>query len=481
MNLSKKSALESVIQTLKKQIEGLDINLAESTRMELEKDLLFEIGQKYHELNDYGLAIENLEIAASLSEKTLSEKDEKAEIYFHLANAYSLSDQKELAINTYRQALGFDEQAMTGKVHHHLGNFYFRQEEWEEALANYQQAIDFYQKHQNTETIGVIYNLMGAVYANQQKPKKALSFFESAIDTNLETQNHAELGKTFHNLRFFLAQAMTHSNIANYYEHLLQQNTETENQAINAFVHHNYGLWHHKDGNSEKALLHLSKALELKQTLQIQYELGHTFYHLGAIYEEKSEHLKAFEYHVKGLKNMLQEGKYESVSVITYFLESSMEDMEDENLKKEAQDLIHEAEEMGLNIAEYDLEDEELELDVQEGDDKDIEDNDIEDLAENLAEVAQKDNSASLDELKTAYQNYQNDLPQSALEFAQVALQLIQKLEKDYKGAWFSKGKKKKELDEQKQDALKILNDVLNQNLEKTQKEKIKEWMSKMG
>lgn len=483
MKETQKHILEKEIQELEDYLRTLSESIDETDKDKKLKDLNFQLGQKFAELDEYDRAIEHFENAISFLNLLPEHQAEKAEVYYHLAKSYDRSEQDELAFNTYHQALGFDNEAINGFIYYQLGNWYFGREEWKEAVENYEKAIDCHVNTGKLSELGKSYHIMGAVYANQQMYREALQNFEKSFEWNTQTQNYSELGKSFFNLRIFLQNAMSFNNRKIYYQNLLRDSYENKQFGLAAFIYHNLGLWLHEDGQYGEALKCFEKSIQYKQENHISFELGSSYYHAGSCYEHLGEHPKAFEYHVTALFKMLDHASYDEIGMVIYFLQTSFQDIHDNKLKSEAIKLIKEAEALGYGVEIGDLEVAEEKLEAEPDDDI-LTPNSLAKTVEEVAEIEEQLEAQEEEEIHTSedtYESLKNRLPDSAEEFGLVSLQRVKHLFDAYKDAWFGKKRKKQIFEETKMEVLKSLDQLSRaSSLTEDIQKKLTNWKSEI-
>lgn len=441
-----KENLDQEITALEAKLSALEENVDDPDKAEKLKDLHFQLGKKFAESDAFDRAIEHYENVISHLNTVADRHDEKGEIYFYLAQSYSKSEQKELAFNTFLQAREFDNSQLNGQIHQEVADFYFEEEDWDAAIENYQQAIAIHSANAADKALGRSYHLLAASYANQQQNKEALQSFEDAIVWVSKSGNIVEMGKIFYNLRIFLDNAMSFNNAYRFYQNMLE-NTESSDP-LRAFLNHNLGLWFERDGQKPEAHQSFEKALALKEKHGIKYELGSTYYHLGAHLDANNELDKAFEYHVLALEHMLSEKRYDELGILVYYLNSTLDDMPESELKARAIEKIAEAEKTGLIT--------ETEADPSGEDEDDF----LTDhkLADNLSKVAEQEQLPQASD--EAFENLKNNLPENAGEFAAVAWERLESLHHSYKNAWFSKKKKKKIFEENRDEILILMKEA---------------------
>jgi tetratricopeptide (TPR) repeat protein len=390
--------------------------------------------------------IEDLENQLAELAQTWEKNREMAEIALDLGKAYLDQDNLALAIANFQKVIEWGESDLVGKAYHQLGNGYFRSGKLALAQENYEQAISYFTDNQQVSELGSSYNLLGALFTQQKDFKTALPHFEQAIEWNCKSLNFKELGKTFHNLRILVSEGMALSNQKIYYEKLLER---PEFAPAEPFILHNLGLWYYREQAFAKAQEKFAQARQLKENQEISYEIGSEYYHLGSIEEAQGESKLAIDLHKTALQKMLANEEYEYIGVTIYYLQHSLPTIQDPDLYTEISELLQKADNQGINL-DLQTEEETLAKYAEEEEIKDL------DFSETLAQVVDYESGKSLEEIHAIMKA---GLPETAEKYAEVSFDLLEKLQSNYKNAWFSKKSKKEAFESKKAEIEKTLAD----------------------
>jgi tetratricopeptide (TPR) repeat protein len=372
-----------------------------------------------------------------------------AEIALELGKAYLDQNNFDLAMANFQKIIEWGESDLLGKAYHQLGNVYFRGGKFKLAQENYEQAISYLTDNQQVSELGSSYNLLGALFTQQKDFKTALPYFEQSIEWNCKSLNFKELGKTFHNLRALVSEGMALSNQKIYYEKLQER---AEFAPAEPFVLHNLGLWYYREQAYKEAQEKFAQARQLKENQGISYEIASDYYHLGSIEETQGESKLAIDLHKIALEKMLANEEYEYIGVTIYYLQHSLPTIQDTDLHTEINELLQQADNQGINL-DLQTEEETLAKYAEEEEIKDL------DFSETLAQVVDYESGKSLEEMYTIMKA---GLPETAEKYAEVSFDLLEKLQSNYKSAWFSKKSKKEAFETKKAEVEKTLADYPN-------------------
>ncbi len=269
------------------------------------------IDQKINELKDlvenknYEQASENLKIALDIFEKEHNlDSNIKANILFRLGN-----------------------QNMFLKNH-------------EEAEKYYLEVINWSEQNNISEEIGRAYHNLGNICASKESWNKALENYELAINYNEEIGNMEGLGVSFYNLRVVLTQTLNLKKRLNYYKKRLKFYEKEGKNKLFGFFYHELALLFNEYDKKDKEFDFLKKELENKIEFDIKFELTNTYYTLAGFYDNEDDEEKAFEYYTITLERMIANEEFEFAGSTTQYLELSLEDCENKELKQKAETLL---------------------------------------------------------------------------------------------------------------------------------------------
>ncbi len=429
--------IQSEIDALLNELSQIDSTLEAAEKARAEKKILYNIGKKYDEVQAWEQAENYLKQALEKLTSYTPENNEEAEICSNLAGIQLDQQQYAAASEYYQQILAFPENDFKGKAYHSLAFCQMQLDAPEEALAHLEQAIQWNTTAEKYLDLGKNHHLLAILHLRQEAKANALEHFEEAVAILAPHQHFAELKGVLDNLRLFVKEAMRPQNQLTFYNNHLAQSSEEEQEALMGFWYYYRGLWYEEEQKNKEAFEDFEQAKKLHDKHQITAIAGMLWYHLGALLEEQGKHTLSITYHAEALKLLLAQKDYSKVGLIAYFLKSSLDAIQEPIIKQEIEILLEEVQTLGLSI-----EDEETPATNSAQDptqEPDWVSNEM--LSENLAAVAQI-HQLTKDELKEKLQELKHQLPEALAAYTENALELAERYEQDYKGAWFNKKKK---------------------------------------
>jgi tetratricopeptide (TPR) repeat protein len=458
---------QSEIEALELSLKNIDSSLSEAEKVVSEKKILYQIGKKYDEVQEWTLAQEYLEKALALIPQYTPQEGEESEILFNLAGI-QLDQQKFAEANEfYLKILALPENEYWGKAYYGLGFCEMQSQAWDIAIENFEKALNWNTANERTEDLGKNHHLLALAYLQKNQNAPALENFEQSILYHAQHQNYDGVESTVGNIRVFVKEAMRPQNQLVFYNNHISQCEEDNLEDLAGFWYYCAALWYEEEQKSKEAFEHFQKALELHQKHQVETLMGLLYYHLGSFYEEQGKHTLAVEYHAHALEKLMARKQYAKVGLIVYFLQSSENSITDPEMLTKVKDLYQEAETLGLVLESEDFEPEE--------DPQNPEWVNNESLEENLAAVAKIHQLTQL-ELEGNRGKAKEVLPQNLGDFLEISLELAERYSQDYKGAWFGRKKKQQKLSEYTSTFLGELDALLDsEGLSPSQKENIAE------
>ncbi len=427
--------IQAEIEELLNELNQLDSNLEEAEKAKAEKKILYNLGKKYDEAQEWTQAETYLKQALEKLSLYTPEENEEAEILSNLAGVQIDQERFAQASEYYQQILALPENDFKGKAYHSLAFCEIQQQAPEKALEYLEQAIQWNTEAEKYLDLGKNHHLMAILHLRQEAQANALEHFEEAVAINAEHQNFAELKSVLDNLRLFVKDAMRPQNQLTFYNNHLTQSTEAEQEVLMGFWYYYRGLWYEEEQKNKEAFEDFTQAKRLLDKHQITVLSGMLWYHLGALLEEQGKHALSISYHAEALKMLLAQKDYQKIGLIAYFLKSSLESIQEPIIKQEIENLLAEVQALGLAIED----DEVIATEQDPTQEPDWVSNEA--LAENLAAVAQI-YQLTKDELQENISNLKENLPEELLTYTENALELAERYQQDYKGAWFNKKKK---------------------------------------
>ncbi len=423
--------LQTEIKDLENALESMDTAGTEAENAAAQKKILYQIAKKYDEAQEWDTAKEYLQKAFGLLKSYNPEEGEEAELLFNLAGIALDQQKNQEAAHYYQQILDLPESDYWGKAYYGVGFYQMSSQQWKEALTNFEKSLDWNQGRGLSEDLGKIHHLLAVTYLQEGQNALALEHFEESVAQHTAQQNYQGLERTFFNLRQFIKEAMRPQNQLTFYQNHIQQSEEEGQEALAGFWYYYRALWYEEEQQTQAALQDFEKALELHQKQQVDNLKGLLYYHIGALYEEVGRHGPAILYHAEALEDMMAKKQYAKVGLIAYFLQSSLQDVKDENLLQKIQDLQKQVEALGLGLDQDDADTEE------NAQTPDWSSNDS--IAEHLAAVVEMNQKA----LEERQKELKNNLPETWSDFLEASQEMDERYAQAHKNAWF--GRKKKE------------------------------------
>ncbi|OJJ15683.1 hypothetical protein BKI52_38010 [marine bacterium AO1-C] len=418
-------------------------------------------------------------LANTPSDLSNEEAQQYKEWYKDLGEAYTEAKQPEKAAQLFEQLMSEGPASFHALAAYELGKLALDSNNYQLASEHFNQAISSGNEQGDEETLARAQHAYAYLILQfgQNTPAQQAAFMqniEAAIQSFRKQQKYENLGKAFMMLAGY---AQAHLNMSEAIAHLqgmLEQSQSNGTSDLEGFIHYQLGMFFEADENTKDAYTHFEHALRLKNEHNITVDLGETYYHLGALYDEQGEAEKAFEYNVTALRHMLEMTEMSThIGMAVIFLQAGLEGVTNEALKSEATALLDKAKEKGL-MPEDEAEDELVYNEPKIGE-----------VLEQAREEMEKAQGLALDELKENYKTQKADLPEAVDTFAETAYDLLAKLEEGIDRSMFSflARKKNKARRAELDDTLKQTQDALNgllESLEGEQKENVEAWLKKM-
>lgn len=455
--------IQSEIDALLHELSQLDSTLEEQEKAKAEKKILYQVGKKYDEAQEWIQAETYLKQALAKMIDYAPEDNEEAEILSNLAGIQIDQERFVEAEDYYQKILALPENDFQGKAYHSLAFCAIKQQDPETALEYLEKAIEWNTAAEKYLDLGKNHHLSAILHLQQETKADALAHFEEALAIYAKHKHFEELKGVLDNLRLFVKDAMRSQNQLTFYNNHLAQSSEENDEALKGFWHYYRGLWYEEEQKSKEAFEDFEQAKKLHDKHQVTAILGMLWYHLGALLEEQGKHALSISYHAEALKLLLVQKEYQKVGLIAYFLKSSLEAVQEPILKQEIEQLLAEANSLGLAIEE----DETTNAEQDPTQEPDWVSNEM--LAENLAAVAQI-HQLTREELQENLDALKEKLPEELASYTENALELAERYQQDYKGAWFNKKKKQQKFVDFCTDFIKELDNLaINYTLDEAQ------------
>lgn len=241
----------------------------------------------------------------ALQQCPLEEKELRAVLLSHIANAYSLSGKKELALSHIRQSLEEHQAAnleVAPSVLINAGNIYDQAEHFHEAIHTYRKALECVRSFGNHHLESALVVNIGQLFRKVSEYETAVQYLEQALEVQEARQDqpgqlaaHTNLGLTYRDLQDYgrsilhLEQALSISNALGL----------REDQAKNLG---NIGAVHHIRGDLKKAVEYYEKAYEINLNIGWLEGQATCLGNLGLFYLELEKFEEALAYFKEGLQ-----------------------------------------------------------------------------------------------------------------------------------------------------------------------------------
>ena len=322
----------SKLQSLENELEQLDETLPKKEYTEKQLNLLILINKELVKEEKYDLAIEKY--------LAVLEKFEKSEI------------SSELSANIKTEIL------------FQIATISFIQKEFSLSESFFIRVIEWNEKNNISEKNRSSLHNIGNIFAIQKEWNKALEYYELAIEDKNETDNNTDLGKTFFNIRIILSETINIKKRLKYYKKRLKFYEKQGKSELFGYFYHEIALLYADYNNKKKEKEYLEKALVSKKKYKIEFEFAHIYYFLADFYDIDDQEEKAFEYYIMALEYMLKYEDFKNAGPTVQYLELSMDECTNEELKQRAINLLKIAEKRnifeekrtifnGIEIGEY--------------------------------------------------------------------------------------------------------------------------------
>ncbi len=439
MNSSEKKRLEEEIERLEKELQNVPSDLeAGAAELSLRQaNLHKELGLQYEKLGAYDQAIEHFEQVISFLNHHEPDPKTQSEIFYYLGKSYLKSEQFELALNTFRQALDAGDLSLRGQILSQIAHLFLVQEEWEKALQFYNEAEVELLRHSEDKALGTLNWMRGLVYYNLQDYAPALKGLETADNFLIKAEAYEDLSRLHQVIRSFVNQTMGVENRRAYWEKARDISQQSQKKLSYGYFSMSLGLWYQEESKPREALEYVREALQIMRDHQLDFEVADLCYFLGSLEEELGDPRKATYLYMEALEKMLATGHYEHTGMTVLHLQGSEIHLQNEEEAQQLKQLLKEASSEGFGEELWGDEEDT----VIEGKGDWITHTQ---LAENISEVASQYSERSVKELQEDFQELKSKLPEKPEEFMQVAQLLLEKAYQSVQNSWFNRKKKRK-------------------------------------
>lgn len=428
------------------------------------------------------------ELEAKLEKLTGETTDNETlkELYLELGDAYQEADESAKAKQLFDRLLTEANEAYYAIAYYELGKIALDENDYAAVEKNFGKAIEWGQKNADEHTTAKAHHayallMLQADESTAAESKACLEHITTAIELFSKHKKYENLGKAFTLLTGFTKTRFNTNQAMAYYKQLLADNEAKETNDLLGFIHYHLGMYYEEDDDSKNAFLHFEQALHYKNKLNVTVDLGETYYHLGLLHDEQGNHDKAFEYNVIALRHMLTNFEQSThISMAVIFVQGGIDDCKNDALKQEAETLLAEAQKLDLlpDAVSNHPEGPQSESDFI------YEHSHTGNLLEETITEQKQAEADILDELKLAYAQQKDKLPNDVEDFAQAAYNLLENLESGINRSVFSflAGKKNKARKAELKQVLQETQDTLKNAQATTEngKASIETWSKKL-
>ncbi|MEM3444652.1 MAG: AAA family ATPase [Thermoplasmata archaeon] len=311
----------------------------------LRAEIKVRTGDIYYGLGEFERA---WEIYTGLIEEEVVKTDAKlhAGLHLRLGNLANMRAEYWDALRFYEKGLGIASSSKhdfeTAMAHRGCGYIYLRLGNWRKALDEYSLALAISQKLHDSWLNGILFLELGNLYNMRGNLEDALMHYAMACKNFEKGKYYLDMGRALCNAGDVYVQKEDFVHADKKFLEALEFAKKTENESFVQWVETNHGFALVKFGKIEEAkkrcyaflgtcklnknrfgtarafrvlgwaerelknyanaLEYFNLALEIHQTLGVQYELGRELWELGRTYEEMEEREKARRHYARALE-----------------------------------------------------------------------------------------------------------------------------------------------------------------------------------
>jgi len=227
-------------------------------------------------------------------------KKQKAEALSNLVTAYGTSDQIDLAIECYEEALGLYQDIDAGNE---IFQLYVRMGRVKDIRSNYKEAIPFYKnafdqakKNKSKQDESLAYYYLGLNNRYLGNYSESLRYHLQALRINEELDNKLGIASAYVTVAAILSKLSDYESAIEKLNQAKVLYTEISDTSGIAMVYNDLGRVHAELGETEVALENHLKAASYRQMAHDYNGLGASNLYIADIYLLKCEHAKALKY-----------------------------------------------------------------------------------------------------------------------------------------------------------------------------------------
>ncbi|MFC2130104.1 tetratricopeptide repeat protein [Bacteroidota bacterium] len=266
-------------------------------------NIYIELGQHFVE-TDPIKSIDFGKKALTISERHNDNKL-KADSYSSIGKGFEYTDQYDLAIAYYRDALKLymseKDPGSIAKSHNNIGVVYYKTRDYDSALVYYKKALEIRKRLGNYEDIAKTLNNTGGLYIVIGKYDEALKYTNELLEINQILSNKKDIANTHDYLGFInLKLGKFDAALDNYLKELKLREELNDKDEMDRFFT-NIGKIYFKMKNYPKAVEYYTKALKINQINKNKIEIAKSLSNLGNVYYESKEYKKALDFYHRSL------------------------------------------------------------------------------------------------------------------------------------------------------------------------------------
>lgn len=183
--------------------------------------------------------------------------------------------------------------ASSGVVYSEVNNYSI-------ALEYYLKALKIYEEIKNENSVSKAYNNIAVVYKSLGNLPKALNYLQKALIIQRKI-NGPTIAVTLTNIGVIYFEQHNDSQAFHYYTLAQKEFEKTTPQRGNALLESYWGDYFNRKNDSEKALQHYEKSLELYEALGNKFGASLALYNIGLLYSNQKFYAQALAYTNKSL------------------------------------------------------------------------------------------------------------------------------------------------------------------------------------
>jgi signal transduction histidine kinase len=230
--------------------------------------------------------------------KTLADMEGVASCYLSLsfinnriADYPKALEQASNSLILYRKAGSLDGMAL---AYNNLGNIYDNMSNYKQSLRYYHKALEIHSSANNKIGLARVYINLSIIYNKTNKPGEAEELLNKAIEIGEETKDKRLLAIAYGNMGLMRENAGNYPDALEYYKLSLELKTELEDRHSIMISEINIGNTYLKMNQTDQALQHINKAVEIGNLLNAKRELIDAYSIQAQLYERRGNFSNAY-------------------------------------------------------------------------------------------------------------------------------------------------------------------------------------------